>query len=325
MIDEGSSRSLRSRWKRLSLRRLLIAAIAFLFFSSIVVAVLAALMQTSGLFIALAALPLVLVVVMAAWPASRIEPWRDPSAFEGDWDIPEGKGDPDDRDASMGELLEWVRDQVKAEDERTSGFRAGAGWLLGFAGVIIALAGAQAEKVLDRANALGPVGRPLGTWLLAMAILLVGVAAFAALQALLPRKSRRVSTPQLRSFITERFFERPRGVIRFIEAKSLIKQLDADRQTNERRLSWLRFGFATLAVALAFMMLHIGVFLERSVETPCAAAARAAATPSKAAPSRTTVQAPAGAFAVLPAAIDRDPRRATPSLTEDIDEEVCDK
>jgi len=321
-------RSLGSRWGKLTPLGKLIATVSmFLLASLLVVAALAALARTSELFIALATLPLVLAVISMGWPATRIriDAQRAPIEIEGDWGSLAGEhDDADDRDASMGELLEWAREQVKAEDERTSGFRAGAGWLLGFAGVIIALAGAQAEKVLDRADALGTVGRPLGTWLLAMAILLVGVAAFAALQALLPGRSLRVGTRQLGKFLSERYFERPRGEIRFIETRSLVKQLDVDRQTNDQRLRWLRFGFATLAVALAFMVLHVGVFLERTVESPCAAAARAAAAPSKTATSRPAIQPGTGSFAVMPAAIDRAPLSAKqPRLTDDIEEEEC--
>jgi hypothetical protein len=323
---EGSSsdRSLGARWERLTaLGKLLAVVSAFLLVSSLVVAVLAASVRTSGLFIALAALPLVLAAFSMGWPATLLRRGarRAPVEIEGDW-----RSLCDGQDAAVGELLEWARNQAKAEDERTNGFRAGAGWLLGFAGVIIALAGAQAEKVLDRASALGPVGRPLGTWLLAMAIVLVGVAAFAALQALLPGRSRRVGTRQWGKFLSERYFDRPRAAIRFLEMESLVKQLDVDRQTNEQRLRWLRFGFATLAVALAFMVLHVGVFLERTVESPCAAAARAAAAPSKTVTSPSAMQPRPGNFRVLPVAAGRTPlSEEQPSYGEDIEEEECRK
>ena len=328
---ETSSRDgwLRARWKKLAPLGQVIATVSGVLVASLlVVAVLTILEQTSGLLIALAALPLVLAAVSMGWPATRIRigaQW-DPPKVEGDWRVAAGGcGGGDANDDSMGELLEWVRAQVKAEDERTSGFRAGAGWLLGFAGVIIALAGAQAGKVLDRAESLGPVGRPLGTWLLAMAILLVGVAAFAGLQALLPGRTRRVATRQLRNYLTEGYFERPRGEIRFLETKSLVNQLDVDRQTNEQRLRWLKSGFVTLAVALAFMVLHIGVFLERTVESPCAAAARTAATPSKTS-TPLAVRPGAESFTVLPAAVGRTSPSAKPTrLIEDVEEEECRK
>lgn len=311
------------------LGKLIAASGAFLLMSLVIVSVLAALLQTSGLFIALAALPLVLAVFSVGWPATRIRIGAPPQPIkiEGDWkQLADERGEGNERDASIGELLEWTREQVKAEDERTSGFRAGAGWLLGFAGVIIALAGAQAGKVLDRADSLGAVGRPLGTWLLAMAILLVGVAAFAALQALLPRRSRRVTTKQLGKFLSERYFERSRAAIRFIEMKSLVRQLDVDRQTNEQRLRWLRFGFATLAVALACMVLHVGVFLERTVESPCAAAARAAEAPAKTATLGPAIQPGTRSFVVLPAVIDRTSLpESQPRLTDELEEEECRK
>ena len=323
-------RSLASRWATLTRTGQLIVVVSVsLLALLVVIAVLAGFAQTSGLFIALAAIPLALAVISMCWPATRLRigARREPIEIQGDWQSLVSEGDEaKDRDASMGELLEWVREQVKAEDDRTSGFRAGAGWLLGFAGVIIALAGAQAEKVLDRANALGTVGRPLGTWLLAMAILLVGVAAFAALQALLPGRSRRVGTPQLGRFLSERFFERSRAEIRFIETKSLVKQLDVDRQANEQRLRWLRFGFATLAVALAFMVLHVGVFLERTVESPCAAATRTATTPSKTSTQRPYSRHRTESPTVLPALIERTSSLTKqPQPADDIEEEECSK
>jgi hypothetical protein len=124
--------------------------------------------------------------------------------------------------------------------------------------------------VLERAVSLGSVGRPLATWFLAATIILIGVAAFAALQALLPGSSRRISTSEFNRFLAERFFDRPRVDIRFLRMEKIIEQLHEDRKTNEKRVRWLRFGFASLAVALAMLVLHVGVFLERAVESPCA-------------------------------------------------------
>ena len=53
-----------------------------------------------------------------------------------------------DNDA-LGELLEVARDQARAEVEVRSALNSRAGWLLGFAGVILTLSGAQAQKVLN--------------------------------------------------------------------------------------------------------------------------------------------------------------------------------
>jgi hypothetical protein len=267
-------KSLGARWRDdLSpLGKAVAAMTAGLFGVAILLGVIGIFVQAPGLFIALAVIPLVLAVSSMSWPAQRLrvdqepKPLRHPRLSIGDRTRVAKE---EDKDASMGELLEWTRQQAKAEDDRTGGFRAIAGWLLGFAGVIIALAGAQAQKVLDRAVSLGAVGRPLGTWLLGATIVTVGVAAFAALQALLPGDSRRIPTSQMNQFLADRFFERPRVDIRFLEMEKLIEQLETDRRTNEKRWRWLRFGFVSLAVALAFLVLHIGVFLERAVETPC--------------------------------------------------------
>lgn len=116
-----------------------------------------------------------------------------------------------DNDA-LGELLEVARDQARAEVEVRSALNSRAGWLLGFAGVILTLSGAQAQKVLNEASALGEVDRPMAVAFLAVAVVAVGIAAICALQVLRLRPAVQISDEELMGMSESTLIKRAAGI-----------------------------------------------------------------------------------------------------------------
>ena len=94
-------------------------------------------------------------------------------------------------DAVRTSALERGRWWVKYQDERRLAYHARAGWLLGFAGVIAALAGAQAQNVFEGAEALGGTDRRWAAGLLGGAA--IAVAGLLAVVVLVRRRPVPVS------------------------------------------------------------------------------------------------------------------------------------
>jgi hypothetical protein len=161
--------------------------------------------------------------------------------------------------------LERARWWLKYEDDRRTGYHARAGWLLGFAGVIAALAGSQAHQVLDRAEVLGATDRPLAAALLAVSAVAVGIAGLLAVVVLWPIDSQDVNPDYLSEWQAAESLEdmvTPEiGLLHEIVAQ--------DAPQNDARMSRLNQGFIALLVALVFLVAHVLVFLQRSVQNPC--------------------------------------------------------
>jgi hypothetical protein len=232
----------------------------------VVLAVFAVVDGDEGVMIALAAVPVVLAFVVLVWPSA---PLRKPS--EGAPDLPPSPAEAvgDKFDDALGQLLDVARDQANIEEDRHTATANRAGLLLGFAGVILALAGAQAKNVFDNAASLGSVGRPLGTWFLMAAAVMTAVAAVCALRALLPRPGIRITAEKLAGFLEPSIYENSRSNIRYSQLRVLVEQIAEDRASNERGLDWIKAGFTALVIALLFLLLHVGVYLERTVSSPC--------------------------------------------------------
>ena len=93
-----------------------------------------------------------------------------------------------------------------------SALNSRAGWLLGFAGVILTLSGAQAQKVLNEASALGEVDRPMAVAFLAVAVVAVGIAAICALQVLRLRPAVQISDEELMGMSESTLIKRAAGI-----------------------------------------------------------------------------------------------------------------
>lgn len=257
---------------------------------------------SEGLVIAIASIPLVLALVAVAWPSARLR-----QAFPS-IKLPDTPTVPlDAHDDTLGELLEVARHQAKIEEDLIASTSARAGWLLGFAGVILALAGAQAQNVFKDAASLGTVGRPLGAWFLVGAAVMTAVAAACALQALLPRPSTGITPIGLAAFLEARTYSDSRANVRYAQLKVMIEQIETDRVSNERRLDWLGAGFVTLLLALVFLLLHVGVFLERTVEAPCSGSVSQSTEATSGASSRLARALPTGTPKRVPVADGRRP------------------
>jgi hypothetical protein len=176
---------------------------------------------------------------------------------------------PDADDDAMGELLEVTREQARGEEDIRGALNARAGWLLGFAGVILTLAGAQAQRVLNESTLLGSVDLPLAYSFLAIAVLAVGGAALCSLQVLRLRRGEQISTQQLRNLEKSPLIKGPRAAVRGRAMNTLVDQIAKDRDANDTRRKWLRGATSSLAIAAIALVFHVGVYVARASEEPC--------------------------------------------------------
>ena len=174
-----------------------------------------------------------------------------------------------DNDA-LGELLDVARDQARAEVEVRGALNSRAGWLLGFAGVILTLAGAQAQKVLNEASTLGDVDRPLAIAFLGLAVLAVGIAAYCALEVLRLRPAVFISDDELLGLSASPLRKGPQAFVRGRMLNNVAEEVVENRRGNDTRRDWLRRATAALVVAALALVLHVGVFLERAAENTSA-------------------------------------------------------
>jgi len=198
----------------------------------------------------------------------------------------QGKGEPC-LDAER-EALARARWWLKYEDDRRGAYLARAGWLLGFAGVIAAVAAAQAQKVLEEAPGLGSVGRPVTVVLLGLVA--VAVAAGFALVVLVPINSKRVNPASLNDW--ESAVSGSDIIVPQLAALSAV--IDEDAPENDKRLKSLWHSFLALGVALILLVAQVVVPLERTIEEPCALSTMATSAQSARAASNWAV--PRGAI-----------------------------
>lgn len=247
---------------------LLLAAIA----AALAILVLGIVVLTGGgeaAAIALAAVPAALAVVALIWPFR----WFRKPAAETELTLP-ATTDVRGKEETLEQLLKITREQGVSAQERTKAYSDRAGVLLGFAGVILALIGTEAKDVFEGAASLGTVGRPLGTWFLAAAALMSTVAAFDALAVLLRRPAMRIATSQLFEFLEPSCLARSRASLLYGQLRSAVSEVRVDREANDRIRNWFNAGLISLLAALLFLLLHLGVYLQRTVETPCERAAK---------------------------------------------------
>lgn len=170
-----------------------------------------------------------------------------------------------DNDA-LGDLLEIAREQARAEVDLRVALNSRAGWLLGFAGVILTLGGAQAQKVLNEASVLGEVDRPLAVAFLAVAVVAVGAAAICALEVLRLRAAVFISDEALKGMSESSLVKGPQAFVRGRMLNNVAEEVVENRKGNEIRRKWLRRATVALVVAAVSLVFHVGVFLERAAE-----------------------------------------------------------
>ncbi|HTA33493.1 MAG TPA: hypothetical protein VK721_08725 [Solirubrobacteraceae bacterium] len=161
---------------------------------------------------------------------------------------------------------------IKYQDERRLAYHARAGWLLGFAGVIAALAGAQAQNVFEGAEALGGTDRPWAAGLLGGAAVAVAVAGVLAVLVLRPIESQEIDPDFLRKSLKDESLAKMESE----EIELLTEILNEDAPQNSKRLKLLNVGFIALLVSLVLLVAQVLVFLSRSVESPCSGSRQAA-------------------------------------------------
>jgi hypothetical protein len=150
-------------------------------------------------------------------------------------------------------LLDDLRDRVQS-------LRSRGGQLAGFSGAVIALAGANAESMLDAVHHAARVA--IGISLLVGMIMLIGAFVTALRGALLPQLVSDISAKEVANYITERFTHEPdlwRVHVRTM--RGLMKAIDlttrqGDKTARAVRLSGRLFlaGLSAVGMALAILI-----------------------------------------------------------------------
>jgi len=151
------------------------------------------------------------------------------------------------------DLLEDLRDRVQS-------LRSRGGQLAGFSGAVIALAGANAESMLDAVDHAARVA--VGISLLAGMMMLIGAFATARRGTLLPRSVSGISAKEVANYVTERFTHEPdlwRVQVRAI--RGLLVSIDWTTRQGDRaaravtRAAYLFLGgLSAVGVALAILV-----------------------------------------------------------------------
>jgi hypothetical protein len=166
--------------------------------------------------------------------------------------------DPDTVDV----LYETVKDLAAAEENRGRSFNERAGSLLGFNGVILALAGAQGALILKKS--LGPVGTPLAGAVLLLAVIATGASAFSCVGVLQPRESWHIDMSYIERFPTKAFATADRTWVRGSLMRGLIRQMADERDTNNAKRRHIRAAFRWLLVSLLLLGVEVGILALRS-------------------------------------------------------------
>lgn len=141
------------------------------------------------------------------------------------------------------------------------GTRAGA--LIGFCGVILALAATLGRDVLSRD--LGAVGRPLATVAFVAAVVVIFVAAVQALRMLTPRQRGRTKPQVLRELRRIDDSEAIHGRL----SKSAITIYAEEAAKNDSRGRRLRCAYFTLTAGLALVAVQAAIVALNETENPC--------------------------------------------------------
>jgi hypothetical protein len=162
------------------------------------------------------------------------------------------------------EAIAWY--VQRAEDllddlrERVQSLRSRGGQLAGFSGAVIALAGANAESMLDAVHHAARVA--IGISLLVGTIMLIAAFVTALRGTLLPQLVSDISAKEVANYITERFTHEPdlwRVHIRTV--RGLLKSIDSTTRQGDKAaqaVMWAgRFflaGLSAVGVALAILI-----------------------------------------------------------------------
>jgi hypothetical protein len=112
---------------------------------------------------------------------------------------------------------------------------------------------------------LGGTDRPLAAALLAVSAVAVGIAGLLAVVVLWPIDSQDVNPDYLSEWQAAKSLED----MVTPEIGLLHEIVEEDAPQNDARMSRLNQGFIALLVALVFLVAHVLVFLQRSVQNPC--------------------------------------------------------
>lgn len=162
---------------------------------------------------------------------------------------------------AVGWYMEQAERQLDERRERAAGLRERGGTLAGFAGVLLALVGANAADILTE---LGPCVRIFVGVLLACAItLLAASVAWTVLRVILPVRSPSISSDEVGNYASERFTHEPdlwrvqvrtlKGIHPAIEKATEI----TDEAGNALNVAAVLFVAGLFAAALALVILVI--------------------------------------------------------------------
>jgi hypothetical protein len=181
------------------------------------------------------------------------------------------------------ETVDAVVDEAKYhaefEENRLTATNQRASWLLGFGGVILALAANQAREMLNQSRLLGHVGRPLAAIALLAGVALLIVSIGLALSVIWRAKSWEWNREEIGDLANTSSVQRPRAVAQGTFLRGLLTRILAERDGYgelRRRLTW---AFATLAAGLAAIAVNIGVYAVRTIQNPCTAASTSTTQP----------------------------------------------
>jgi hypothetical protein len=164
--------------------------------------------------------------------------------------------------ATVEALYATVKDLAAAEEGRGRSFNERAGSLLGFNGVILALAGAQAALVLKRS--LGPVGTPLAAAVLLLAVAATVLSAIACVKVLQPHESWHIDMSYIERFPTLEFVTADQAWVQGSLMRGLIRQMADERTANNVKWKQIRAAFRWLLLGLVLLGAEVVILAIRS-------------------------------------------------------------
>jgi hypothetical protein len=160
-------------------------------------------------------------------------------------------------------LYATVKDLATAEEGRGRSFNERAGSLLGFDGVILALAGGLAALVLKRE--LGAVGTPLAAAVLLLAVMATARSAYACVSVLQPHELWHIDMAYIERFPTMQFVSADPAWIKGSLMRGLIQQMADERAANNAKWQQIRQGFRWLLAGLALLAIEVVILALRSI------------------------------------------------------------
>jgi hypothetical protein len=156
-----------------------------------------------------------------------------------------------------------VRDLASAEEGRGRSFNERAGTLLGFNGVILALAVALGAIVLR--PGLGSVGTPVAAAVLLCAVLATGLGARSCVKVLQPRELWHIGIDYIERLPTMAFVTADATWLKGSLSRAVIRQIADERAANNVKRKYLREAFRWLFLGLGFLAVEVGILALRSI------------------------------------------------------------